>query len=321
MKVLITGGSGFVGQHAIRRLLAEGHRVVAPARREEACIQLRSLGASSMRLDYGDRPALSRAMEGCEAVVHVAAHLKMWGPWQAFEASNVTLTDQVLQSAKEGGAKRFVHISAASVIMKDPVPIIGADESWPLTSHRQLPYSATKAIAEQRVLAAHGEHFKTIALRPPFIWGPGDAVDADLGAQVRKGQFAWINQGQYRYATCQVQNLCHAIALALPSEATGAFFITDGPEITLREFLTQRLQASGLSSPRLSVPATVAWASGRAMEAMWATGWLAGDPPLTRETVRLIGYPFSLNTRQARALLGYTPSIDLSEGLRQCSRS
>ena len=320
MKVFVTGGSGFVGGHAIRRLLADEHTVVAPVRREAACDKLRALGASSFAIDYADPVALEQAMAGCDAVVHIAAHLKMWGPWADFVASNVTLTEQVVRAAQACGVRRLVHVSAASVVMHAPGPIRHADESSTLTQERCLPYSATKAMAESLVLTAHSDSLKTVALRPPFIWGPGDAVDGDLGEQVRKGQFAWISQGQYLYATCHVQNLCHAISLALWSEVTGAFFVTDDEEVTLRDFMSQRLQASGIKSPSLSVPASVAWLFSGALEKLWATGWLPGDPPLTREMVRLIGYPFSLDIGRARAVLGYTPMVSIRDGLAQCSQ-
>ena len=143
----------------------------------------------SMPLDFNDSLALQESMKGCDAVVHIAAHLKMWGPWADFVANNVTLTEQVIRAAQALGVRRFVHVSAASVVMHAPGPIHHADESSPLTQEQCLPYSATKAMAESLVLSAHSDSFKTVALRPPFIWGPGDAVDGDLGEQVRKGQF------------------------------------------------------------------------------------------------------------------------------------
>ncbi|MCW8409588.1 NAD-dependent epimerase/dehydratase family protein [Legionella sp. PATHC035] len=315
MKVFVTGGSGFVGGHCIKRLLADEHSVVAPARHEVACKRLRALGASSTVLEYADPAALKQAMAGCDAAVHIAAHLKMWGAWEDFEVSNVTLTDQVLKAATACSIKRFVHVSAASVVMQEAMPITHADESWPLTELRHLPYSSTKAIAESHVLAAHSDGFSTVALRPPLIWGPGDMVDGDFGDRVRKRQFAWISRGEYPYATCHVQNLCQAIALALRSEVTGAYFLTDDEDITLREFITQRLHASGLETPRMSVPAPVAWLMGKGMEKLWATGWLPGEPPLTRELVRLIGYPFTLDISRAKTVLGYKPEITIREGM------
>lgn len=320
MKVFVTGGSGFIGSHLVRNLLREGHSVVAPARREEASARLRAAGADSPVIDYADAPSVRSAMDGCDAVVHVAACLSMWGPWEEFMAGNVTLTRQVLEATRVSRVARFVHISAASVIMDKSAPITGADESWPLTQNRKLPYSATKAIAESEVLDARSATMTTIVLRPPFVWGCGDAVDGDLGDQVRKGRFAWIAQGRYRYSTCHVENLCHAITLALGVDVSGVFFITDDEDITLRDFMTSRLQASGLNPPALSVPVSVAWLFAVCLEALWLAVRFRGEPPLTREMVRLIGYPFSVDITAARERLGYVPQVSIGEGIIRCSR-
>lgn len=319
MKIFVTGGSGFIGGHAVRKFLSEGHDVVAPARRQDACDRIRALGATSETLDYSDSGALRTAMTSCEAVVHIAAHLKMWGPWAEFHASNVTLTEQMLDAARICEVRDFVHVSAASVIMESPGPIYDAEESSRLTSDPRLPYSATKATAESGVLAARTDNFRTVVLRPPFVWGRGDAVDGDLGKQINRGLFAWIAQGRYPYATCHVRNLCHAISLAIGSEVDGAFFITDGDEIALRDFMIARLHANRLKPPGISVPAPVAWLFGGVLEKSWATGWLPGSPPLTREMVRLIGYPFTLNISRARSLLGYTPEISIAAGMSELS--
>ena len=101
---------------------------------------------------------------------------------------------------------------------------------------------------------------------------------------------------------------------------TGAFFLTDGEDITLRDFLTQRLLASGLQAPRMSVPAKAAWLLGGAMEKLWETGWMPGDPPLTRELVRLIGYPFSLDISRAKSVLGYAPEVSIAQGMALCKK-
>lgn len=320
MKIFVTGGSGFVGGHVIRKLIAEGNTLVAPARREESCVAIRALGASSSMLNYADQAAVGMAMDGCDAVVHIAAHLRMWGPWSDFMSSNVELTDAVVRAAKKRGVRRFVHIGAASVIMQAAAPIVQADESAPLTALRHLPYSATKALAEAHVLAAYAQGFRPVVLRPPFIWGPGDMVDGELGDQVRRGQFAWIAKGDYPYATCHVYNLCHAISLALKSEVTGAYFVTDDEKTSLRDFMIRRLIAAGLRPPRLSVPARLAWLAGWIMEKLWSTGRIGGDPPLTRELVRLIGYPFTLDISRAKAELGYSPQINISRGMDTCVR-
>lgn len=317
MKVFVTGGNGFVGLAVVRRLAAAGHQVVAPARKSQSCVQLRRLGAVSDVLDYADAKSLSRTMAGCEAVVHVAAHMELRSAWSDCQKGNVRLTSDVLGAAEASGVKRFVHLSAASVIMGDPVPILGADESWPVYRKPWLPYSATKAIAETMVNSACTERFSTITLRPPFVWGPGDSVDKELGRMVRRRLFAWLDRGEFPYATCHIDNLCFAISLSLSSLATGPFFVTDGEEWSLRYFMSRRLALSGIRPPRMSVPSSAAWSLGGALDWAWRSFGVPGHPPLTKEMVRLMGYPFSLNISRARSLLGYIPETSITHKLAQ----
>ncbi|MFM2400382.1 MAG: hypothetical protein RL341_2539, partial [Pseudomonadota bacterium] len=179
----------------------------------------------------------------------------------------------------------------------------------------------TKARAEELVLAASTGGFRTIALRPPFTWGVGDAVDRDIGAAIEKGRFGWFNGGCYPYATCHVLNLAEAVVCALSSTAAGrAYFITDGEPVELRNFLERRIAAAGLHAPNASVPVRLAWALAGVIEGCWRTLRLRSDPPLTRETVRLMGYPFSINALRARQELGYRPVVSVDEGLNWLTR-
>lgn len=318
MKIFLTGATGFVGSHMLRRLQGEGHAVVAAARSSAPEATLRTAGATPWigRIEPG--AALLRALQGCDAVVHCAAHLRMWGPRQEFEASNVVLTRTLLDAARQSGVRHFIHISAASVVLQAPSPMLDADESAPLTGRRELPYSSTKAEAERLVVLAAGPRFRTLALRPPLIWGPGDIFDRELGERIEKGQFGWFGGGHYPYITCHIDNLCEAAVLALGAAASGiACFVTDGGTVDLRAFMTRRIEARGLPVPRMSMPRGPAWAIATVAETLWRGFGLGGEPPLTRETLRLIAYPFSLKTDRAKRELGYRPVITIDQGMER----
>ncbi len=318
MKVFLTGATGFIGRHVLGRLLHDGHGVIASARSPESTLKLRAAGAEPFEQSLLDDSPLRGAMQGCNAVVHCAAHLRTWGPWAEFEASNVALTRAMLRGAQASGVKHFVHLSAASVVMQGPGPMLDADECVATTHRRDLPYSSTKAMAEALVLQAAGPGLRTLALRPPLVWGAGDTVDGELGQHIARGRFGWFSGGHYPYATCHVDNLCEAVSLALQSQLAGeALFITDGEPVELRDFLGKRIEACGLPVPRLSIPADAAWVLAGLAEGAWRRLGLATEPALTREAVRLLGYPFTLDSSRSRALLGYRPVITVDEGLRQ----
>jgi nucleoside-diphosphate-sugar epimerase len=229
MKIFVTGGSGFVGGHLLWRLRAHAHELIASSRSAAAAEAVTRAGAQVWRGNLFDAEAIARALAGCDAVVHAAAHLESWGPWAEFEAANVGLTQALLEGARRAGVPAFVHISAALVVMHDRRPAQGLDVS------------------------ASGE----------------------------------------------------------------AFFVGDGDPVELRSFLSRRIAAAGLPVPRTSVPTGLARAMAGAVDLAWRTLRLKADPPLVRETVRLIGYPFPVDIDRARRRLGYAPVFAMDEGLRQ----
>lgn len=316
MRIFLTGGSGFVGRHLLRRLRAQGHEVLASARSPAAAEAVRREGADPWRGGLDDARGVAQALGRCDAVVHAAAHLGFWGPWERFEAANVGLTRTLLDAARGAGVRDFVHVGAASVVMRDRAPMRNVDESAPLADSPWLPYSTTKARAETAVIEAATGGFRTVSLRPPFVWGRGDAVDRDLGDAVRRGRFAWFGGGRYPYATCHVANLAEAVVLALGARVSGeALFITDGEPVALRSFLGRRLAAAGLPVTRASVPTAAAWAMAGALERTWRALALSTEPPLVRETVRLMGYAFTVDTGRAQRRLGYRPVVGIDQGM------
>lgn len=316
MKIFLSGGSGFVGRHLLRRLNAEGHELVASVRSPTAAEAVLREGARPWHGKLDDLPRLAQALRNCDAVVHAAAHLKFWGPWGQFEAANVGLTQALLEAARSAGVPNFVHVGAASVVMHTRGPLLDVEESEPLVDAPWLPYSTTKARAESAVLQAATSGFRTVTLRPPFIWGVGDAVDRDLGLAIRHGRFAWFDGGHYPYATCHVANLAQAVVLALRGQVSGeAVFVSDGDPVDLRSFLGRRMAAAGLPVTQASVPTAAAWATASALEFAWRALRLQTEPPLVRETVRLMGYPFTVDISRARHRLGYVPVVSIDQGL------
>ncbi len=128
------------------------------------------------------------------------------------------------------------------------------------------------AQAEKIVLAANKPGFRTLALRPPSIWGPGDPFSRALPQAINSGQFAFINRGDYVFDTCHVDNIFEAVQCALERGDGGhAFFITDQEKLTFREFVASLASLQGLSIEKLrSMPYGIASTLGRLMDAVWA---------------------------------------------------
>lgn len=321
---LVTGGSGFVGRHLIRRLVADGWRVRGLVRSAEAWASVQALGAEPVKGDLENRAALTRGMEGAEVVFHVAAHFRLWGPMPLFRRINVDGTRNVVETAEQAGVRRVVHVSAAAVVMGRPEPMHGVTEDMPLQKMPFAPYATSKAEAEEVLLAANGRRagFSTVAIRPPFIWGPDMPALDHMVDTVRAGRFQWVAGGGQALSTCHVENLCKALVLAADHGPGGeAFFVGDGEDTTLKSFLTRLLASRGVTPKDRSVPFNVAWATAGLMGAVWRTFRRKDEPPITRQMLRLIGKDFTIDIARARNQLGYVPVISPADGMRRMQAS
>ena len=317
MKILVTGGSGLLGRRLVPKLVEEGHQIFGLTRSASSYARLKAMGATPVDADLESSAPLT--LPAIDAVVHAAAMFRFSGPREPFFRTNVAGTAALLQAAETAGAKTFVYISAAGIIMDDAgTPIHSADESAPTFPNHFSAYLASKARAEPLVLAANKPGFRTIALRPPAIWGPGDPFSRALPSAIKSGQFAFIDRGDYAFATCHVDNVVEAVECALEHGAGGqAFFITDPEKQTFREFIASLANLQGLSIDTLrSMPYWFASTVGRVLDAVWTITQRKGEPPISRSMMRMIGREFSLNDGAARRELGYFGSISRADGLR-----
>jgi nucleoside-diphosphate-sugar epimerase len=171
MKILVTGGGGFLGGAICRQLLARGHEVIAYQR--SACPNLEEAGARIIRGDITEAELLEKAAKGADAVIHTAAKAGLSLRYDDFYRPNVLGTENVIEACYRNGIHKLVFTSSPSVTHADG-DIEGGDESLPYARQYNSPYPATKALSEQAVMAANGPDLQTVSLRPHLIWGPGD---------------------------------------------------------------------------------------------------------------------------------------------------
>ncbi|RBH40510.1 3-beta hydroxysteroid dehydrogenase, partial [Xanthomonas oryzae pv. oryzae] len=162
MKLLVTGGGGFLGQALCRGLRARGHEVVSFQRGNYPV--LRSLGVGQIRGDLADPQAVRHALAGIDAVFHNAAKAGAWGSYDSYHQANVVGTQNVIEACRATGVPRLIYTSTPSVTHRatNPVEGLGADEV-PYGDNLRAAYAATKAIAERAVLAANDAQLATVA--------------------------------------------------------------------------------------------------------------------------------------------------------------
>jgi nucleoside-diphosphate-sugar epimerase len=310
-RVFVTGGSGFVGGRAIRQLRARGIEVAALARSAASASLVESLGATAVRGDLDDRAAMQAGMAGADVVIHAAAYVAEHGPLAAFLRVTVTGTENTLAAARAAGVARFVHVSTEAVLA-DGKPIVQADETRPRPRRPVGPYSLSKGLAEDRVLAANGDGLATVIVRPRFIWGAGDTnLTPKIVEAVKRGRFGWVGGGRYPTSTCHVDNVVEGILLAAERGTPGAiYFLTDGEPIEFRAFLTQMLATHGVDPGDRTVPR---WPA-RTIAAL--TGWMK-HPPVTRTAIALISHEVTVVDAKARRELGYQGQVSRERGLAE----
>ena len=319
-RIFVTGASGFVGGAATKHLVARGHSVRAMSRSEASDEAVRQLGAQPVRCDL--ETVAADVVGDAEIVLHCAAFVEQWGPRDAWRRFNVDGTAAMLAAARGAGVARFIHIGTEAALFRGQ-HLRGVDETYPLAPRSPYPYSATKAQAEMLVRDANTLDFQTIVLRPRFIWGPGDTTLLPaIEKMARAGKFMWIDNGGARTSTTHIDNLVHAIELALTKGFGGqAYFILDDGVRTMREMISGMAAARGVTLPNKSVPAWLADTLGAGLEAAWRVLPLKGAPPLTRFAAMIMSRDAVLKDGKARFEMGYAPVTTVEAGMVELRRA
>ncbi|WP_372365510.1 NAD-dependent epimerase/dehydratase family protein [Candidatus Uabimicrobium sp. HlEnr_7] len=318
MRIFVTGASGFVGK-AVSKTLVKNHEIWAMARSQQSKDIVESIGAKAIECQLGN--VTCENLQSCDVVIHCAAFVEEWGSEEQFWETNVIGTQQLIDIAKEAGVKRFIHISTEAVLfygqhMRD------VDESYPYPKTTPILYSRTKAAAEKRVMEENNDFFTTIVLRPRFIWGPEDkTIVPKIKEMVEQGKFVWVGGGYYQTSTVYIDNLVHAITLALTGGQGGkAYFITDNENQDMRDFLSKMLKTQGVVLPAKSVPRWLARLAAQMTEFIWRTLAIKKQPPLTRHAVYVMSSDCTLKIDRAQQDLGYTPIVSVSQGLKSMEK-
>lgn len=326
MKVLVTGGGGFVGFHIACMLRERGDEVRTIARGDYP--KLVALGVEHIRGDIADKSAITAAAKGMDAVVHVAAKAGIWGKAAEYDKSNVDGTQHVIDACLENGVERLVMTSSPSVTFSGE-DAKNANESLPYAQKHLYDYGRTKAEAERRVLAANGTpHAKgaargggvllTCALRPHLVYGEGDPhIVPRLVSRAKAGRLRWIGDPDVKYDLTYVENAAHAHLLALDAlgaekakPAGKAYFISQGKPVSPEAWLNRILEAVGLAPVTKRVSLGAAFALGAVMEAAWTLLPLKGEPLMTRFVATQLGTSHWYDLTAARRDLGYEPIVD-----------
>ncbi len=320
MTILVTGGGGFIGRSIVRALLDRGDNVRVFCRGDYP--ELRAWGVDLHRGDLSDFDAVSLAVKGCKGVFHVAARFDLWGRYEDFFATNTLGTRYVINACRAHGVRKLVYTSTPSVVHGGDA-VDGVDESAPYPTHFEAHYPATKALAEQEVLAANDDTLSTVAIRPHLVWGPGDTSALPrLVDRAKSGRLRLIGKPQ-RIDTTYIDNAVAAHLAAYdrlrPSSAVAghAYFITQDEPLDAPKFVNDLLDVAGVPQVTRTVPRPVARAAAAMTESVWKALRIETEPPLTRFLVSQLSTAHWYDISAARRDLGYEPTVSYAEGMQR----
>ncbi|GHJ00017.1 NAD-dependent epimerase/dehydratase family protein [Streptomyces olivaceus] len=296
-RVFVTGGSGFIGQVLVRRLLGAGHSVGVLVRSEASAAKIRVLGAEPVRGELTDPLTWRDELTGRDVVFHLAAETDVTADRARHELVTVRGTRAAVEAARHAGVPRFVHCGSEAALLAG-APLVDIDETAPLRPDSEAAYSATKAVAEKIALDANAPGFATVSIRPRFVWGPGSFLVEGLAAAAKAGEFAWIDGGRHTTDVTFVENAVEGLVLGWQRGRPGqAYFVTDRHRVTLRDFLETQFEIYGADAAIPDMDAETA----------------AGEVPVPARW--FLGQECTLRTDKAVLELGYEPVVEYAAGL------
>jgi dihydroflavonol-4-reductase len=306
MRIFLTGATGFVGYHVARALGDEGADLRLLIRRSSNPKNLEGLQGETFVGDLAHPETLRPALDGIDAVVHVAADYRLWIPDpDAMYRANVDGTRELLRLAREAGVRRFVYTSSVAT-MRFFTDGAVSDEETPVSLADMVGhYKRSKFLAEREAIKAADSGQQVMILNPTTPIGPHDVKPTPTGrifVDFLKRKFpAYVDTG---LNLVDVGEVARAHVLALTRGAPGRRYILGGENLTLKQILDRMSALTGIPSPAVKIPFAVAAAYAFFEE--WITGRIRGkEPRATLEEVRMGRKKMFASSARAERELGF----------------
>jgi nucleoside-diphosphate-sugar epimerase len=302
-----------------------GHRVSVLGRRRYPALPE---GIIQHQADLRDPKAVSKACREQDSVFHAGALPGIWGTQKDFYQTNVDGTRHVIDGCHEHGVRKLVFTSSPSVIYNQ-TDMENVDESAPYPSHYLSDYPKTKAMAEQKVIAANGQQgLMTVSLRPHLIWGPGDPhLVPRIIERAKKGQLIRVGEGTNRVDIIYIDNAVEGHIRAWQALEPGSpvagkcYFLSDGKPVVLWDWINQLLTSLGINPVTKSISYGLARNLGRVLEGVYRVFGLAGEPRMTRFLAGQLATSHYFDISRARRDFNYEVMVSPEEGMERLLKS
>ncbi len=316
MKVLVTGGTGFTGKALVKRLINDGHQVVAlDYKHGHKTDELRDWGAEVVIGSVTDKAVVKRCVQGVEIVHHLAAAFRELNvPKSYYREINVQGTVNMLDAAKEQGVRKFIYCSTCGIHGNIDNPPGGEDAPAQPADY----YQQTKYEAEPIVLEYNKKGLKATILRPAAIYGPGDPERFFMiFKRVASGSFPMFGNGKTFYHPLYIDNLTDAFILAMEEDRGNgeAYLIADEEYLEIEELVKKTAMAMGIE---VKIPHFPVWPlviAGHICEKICKPFHVT--PPIFPRRVDWYRQNRAFKIDKAKRELGYKPRVGIDEGLKR----
>ena len=306
MRVLVTGATGFLGSALVPLLAREGHRVRVLAR--GGAPEAEALGAEVERAPLEDRAAVRRALEGMEAVVHLAGRVD----FDAHDASSlyrlhVACTRELLEECQAARVARFVLASTSGTIAVSREKRVATEEDdAPIAVVGRWPYYLSKIYQEKTALRFHRDTgLPVVVLNPSLLLGAGDdrMSSTDVVFKFLERRLPAMPSGGLSFV--DVRDAAQAFAAALVKGRPGERYLLGGANMTFEELFGRLSRLSGVAAPRARLPSAMNLAGARLLEKLH--GWRNSEAPISAAEVEMGERWWYCDSSKAERELGFSP--------------
>ncbi|MFN7965789.1 MAG: NAD-dependent epimerase/dehydratase family protein [Acidobacteriota bacterium] len=307
MKVMLTGGGGFLGGRVVDALRAAGHQPVLLLRRPEAATDLPS-DTQVIAGDVRDLDSVRRAMHGCDVALHAAAMVKRWAKdKREFDRVNVDGLANVIDAASSVGLSRVVYVS--SFFALGPTDGRVGDEEHRHDGAPRNDYERTKWLADRLARDRIAAGAPVIVAYPGVVFGEGRVTDGNIMAQAARDLIrgklpGTIGPGDRPWCLANVDDVSRGLVTMLERAPLGSRYLLGGENLTVRETLGIVASVAGVSVPRRVIPFGVAAWLGKLLR--WRAELTGAEPILTDEEVAIYRHEWAFTSAKAQRELGYT---------------
>lgn len=313
--ILITGATGFLGRNLCEYLASRGYVLRALARPTSDASFLEALGIEIARGDVLDADSVSAAMQGCDYVVHAAAHFRLWGPSKPFVKTNIEGTHHVLEAALQVQVKKFIHISTI-IVVGPQEPGVVITEASPCYPYPTDNYAKSKLIGEQLVRTYGGKGLPVVILRPGALYGPYGhyAFNRLFFEEFLKNWRVQVHQGRHIIFPCYVGDAARAIEAALERGRVGHIYNISNQSISHKEANQIVSCLANRSSWRINFPGWLMIEVSRLME--FIALFTQREPFYPKNLEPYVFNDWIVDFSKAQRELGFVPST-FAEGARR----